>query len=347
MWRMLEWLTSVEAEAAERLPWYVREYFSGTVGSAEQRDRALAEWDAVRFRPAVLRGGRDLDLRTRVLGRELASPIMVPPMSQQLAAHPDGEAETAAGVRRAGSLLGVSTNTGVGFERIAAAGAPWWFQLYAMNVPEVEHQLVDRAVAAGASAIILTVDLSVAPMSRPGVDPLQWPDGPGKRRYANVDAELVASASRGFRPVGVDDIRGLAERSGLPIVVKGVLRGDDARAAVEAGAAGVIVSTHGDRRMPGSVTSLRALPEVVAAVDGRAEVYADSGIRSGAHVLAALALGARAVFVGRPILWALAARGADGVAEALEVFAADTARALAQSGLPRLADVGPDLIAAS
>src|SRR5689334_2630878 len=98
MWRMLEWLAEVEADAAERLPWYVREYFAGTVGSAEQRDRALGEWDAVRFRPAVLRGARDVDLRTSVLGHEIASPIMVPPMSQQLAAHPDGEAETARGV---------------------------------------------------------------------------------------------------------------------------------------------------------------------------------------------------------------------------------------------------------
>ncbi|MGN6326738.1 alpha-hydroxy acid oxidase [Pseudolysinimonas sp.] len=342
---MLDWLADLESEAAERLPWYVREYFAGTVGSAQQRDRALAEWDAVRFRPAVLRGGRDLDLRTRVLGREIASPVMVPPMSQQLAAHPDGEAETARGVVRAGSLLGVSTNTGVEFERIADAGAPWWFQLYAMNSPEVEAQLVDRAVAAGASAIILTVDLSVAPMSKPGVDPLEWPDGPAKRRYANVAPDLLAGASRGFRPVGTDDIRGLAERSGLPVVVKGVLRGDDARAAVDAGASGLIVSTHGDRRMPGSVSSLRALPEVVDAVGDRAEVYVDSGIRSGAHVLAALALGARAVFVGRPVLWALASRGADGVAETLDRFAADTTRALAQSGMPSRAALGPDLIA--
>jgi len=272
--------------------------------------------------------------------------VLVPPMSQQTAAHPEGEAEMARGAGRAGTLLGVSTNTAVEFERIRETGTPWWFQLYAMDDPGVERRLVDRAIAGGASAIILTVDLSVAPMSAPGVDPFSWPDVPGRRRYANVDAADL-DALRGFRPVGPDDIGGLKARTGLPVVVKGILRADDARVAVDAGADAVIVSTHGDRRMPGSVSSLRALPEVVAAVGGRAEVYVDSGIRSGSHVLASLALGARAVFVGRPVLWALAARGADGVADMIELFRADVARALAQSGAPSLSALGADLVDAS
>jgi 4-hydroxymandelate oxidase len=337
-------MAEIEGEAAAVLPWHVRAYFAGTAGDVAQRDRALAEWDAIRFRPQVLRDGRDLDLRTRVLGTELSTPIMVPPMSQQVAAHPDGEAEMARGAARAGALLGVTTNTAVPFERIAEAGAPWWFQLYALQDPEVQRRLIDRALGAGASAIMVTVDLAVAPMSAPGVDPLEWPDGPGKARYANIEAEDAARLQRGFRPLAPRDIRELADRTGVPIVVKGILRADDAIAAADAGASAVVVSTHGDRRMPGSISSLRALPEVVEAIGDRAEVYVDSGVRAGVHVLAALALGARAVFVGRPVLWALAARGADGVADTITRLGADTARALAQSGAGSLALAGPDLV---
>ena len=148
----------------------------------------------------------------------------------------------------------------------------------------------------------------------------------------------------GFSAVSLDDIAWLREISGVPVVVKGVVRSDDAVAAVDAGAAGVLVSTHGNRRMGASIGSLAALPEVVAAVGDRAEVFVDSGIRSGAHVLAALALGARAVFVGRPMMWALAADGEQGVVDAIGHLTQETMRAFAQSGARDRADLGQDLV---
>jgi 4-hydroxymandelate oxidase len=237
----------------------------------------------------------------------------------------------------------VSTNTAVAFERIAAAGAPWWFQVYLLPDPDLTRLLVERAAAAGATALILTVDLTPLVVPHSG----DWPDVPGRVRLGNLTAaerERLDSVWK-TTDASLEHIAWLREISGLPVVVKGILRADDATAAVDAGARGVIVSTHGGRRMGSSVSSLAALPEVVAAVGERSEVYVDSGIRSGSHVLAAVALGARAVFVGRPVMWGLATGGADGAASVLERLTAEFVGALAESGVRDLADVTPDLVA--
>ncbi len=341
------YFADLQHRAEAHLPWYVAEYFAATAGSREGRDAALAEWDALRFRPLALRGAQDLSLATSILGTEVTTPLLIAPMAQQVAAHPRGEQETAEAAGRIGTLLGVSTNTAVPFADIAAAGAPWWFQVYLLADRGVTEALVRRAVDAGAGAIILTIDTTALLVSAPGVEPTEWPEGRARERLSNLtDAELRVLLEAGPpAPPTLDDIRWLAAISGLPIVVKGVLRGDDAAAVVEAGAAGVIVSTHGGRRMPQSVSALAALPEVVAAVDGAAEVYVDSGIRSGAHALAALALGARAVFVGRPVMYALAAGGAAEVEATLRRLDGELRLALQQSGATSLAALPRDLVA--
>lgn len=346
-------VADLERRAAEHLPEHVYDYFRATAGGAGVLLEQIAAWDALRHRPRVLSGTAVVDTATTVLGTPVATPVLVAPMAQQVAAHPAGERETAAGVAAAGSLLGVSTFTGVPFDAIGATGAPWWFQLYVLRDRAVTDALLDRAVGAGASALILTVDITGLVHPRPGaghsVEPTEWPASPGAERLMNLTpGERARARGEGgliARDVGFDAIGMLRERTGLPVVVKGVLRGDDARRAVDAGAAAVLVSTHGGRGLGSAVPSAVALREVVEAVAGDAEVYADSGIRAGGHVASALALGARAVLVGRPVLWGLALGGADGVRQVLDTLTAELAATMNLLGAPTLPDLTPDLIA--
>lgn len=262
--------------------------------------------------------------------------------------HALAELATARAVRRAGSLLGVSTNTSVPFAKIAAEDVPWWFQVYVTKDKGLSDALVQRAAAAGAKALILTVDATRLAAGELVIDPLLWPESPGKKRLGNLLDEdlsgLPADAAQGAEDLTLDIIEELRERSGLEVVVKGILRADDARRAVDAGAAGVLVSTHGGRRLGRSVTSVQALPEVVQAVGGDCEVYVDSGIRTGDHVAAALAMGARAVFVGRPVMWGLAAEGEDGAAGVLAHLTEDLRVTMSGIGADGVPDITADLL---
>ncbi len=336
-----------EERARGLLPAYISDYIGAAAGSGGGSAEGVADWSAVRFRPRALQDLRTIDTRTTVLGTPVDTPVLVAPMAQQLGAHPEGEAVMARAAAATGSLLGVSTNVAVPFSTIAAAGAPWWFQVYVMRDHELTELLVRRAVEHGARALLLTVDMvALLPAS---VNPRQWPEGPAKSRLTNLTAEELAAAGPGAvdmdAGISLATIGWLREISGLPVLVKGVLRADDATACLEAGAAGVIVSTHGGRRMGASVSSARALSEVVEAVGDAGEVYADSGIRSAEHVAAALALGARAVFVGRPALWALAADGETGVRAVLEGMTGELRQVMTQLGAPSLDRISRDLVA--
>jgi 4-hydroxymandelate oxidase len=339
------WLAALEEQANAALPPHIREYVGTTAGSAERAARDLAQWDAMSFAPRTLLGERSLDLGTTVLGRRVASPVLIAPMAQQVGAHPAGERATAQAAAARGTIIGVSTNTAVPFHEIQETGADWWFQVYPLADPTTTERLVERAAAAGASAIILTVDTTALLVSAPGIEPTEWPEGPERARLVNLTAtELAGLEGRPTIAATLDDVAWLRRVSGgLPVIVKGVLRGDDAARAVDAGADAVIVSTHGGRRSGASITSLSALPSVVAAVGDSAEVYVDSGVRSGGHALAALALGARAVFVGRPVMWGLATGGAAGVERVLGGFDAELMLALSQSGATSLAALPSEL----
>jgi 4-hydroxymandelate oxidase len=347
MTTMPTWIRELELASDQLLPSHVREYFSASASDSAVASSALAEWDAVRFRPRGFVSERSLDLSTSVLGTSVASPILVAPMAQQVAANPAGERAVADAVARLGTLLAVSTNNAIPFPTIRDAGAPWWFQVYLLSDRGVTRALVERAVAAGAGALVFTVDTTRLLTTDPGVEPTEWPAGPARARLTNLtdDERAILEVSTVVESPTLADIAWLREISGgLPIVVKGILRADDAVAAVDAGASAVLVSTHGGRRMGSSVTSLAALPEVVAAVGDRVEVYLDSGIRSGAHAFTALALGARAVFVGRPVMWGLATGGADGVEAVLTRLTEELAVALDQSGAGGLGELSPDLV---
>ena len=335
-----------EGRAAELLPEQIRAYFATGAGSQATLGEAVAAWSAVRFRPRLLTDVSSTTVSTTVLGSAVQTPVLIAPMAQQLGAHPEGEVAMGRAAVATGSLLGVSTHTAVRFADIAATGCLWWFQVYLMRDRGVTELLVRRAIEHEARAIILTADMVALLPS--AVNPRDWPDGPAKARHANLTAdELRTAGSRGLQTdpsTGLGAIGWLQEISGLPVLVKGVLRGDDARRCVDAGAAGLVVSTHGGRRMGASISSARALPEIVAAVPDSVEIYADSGIRSAEHVAAALAMGARAVFVGRPALWALAAEGRPGVERLLAGWSEDLRQVMMQLGVADLSGFGPDLI---
>ncbi|NYI04437.1 alpha-hydroxy acid oxidase [Allostreptomyces psammosilenae] len=349
------WLEQLEQQAAARLPDYVHDYFRCGAGTETTLREDLAAWARPRLRPRVLRDVSRISTATTVLGTPVDTPVLAAPTAQQVAAHPGGEAETAKGAAAVGSLVGVSTNTGVRFADIAAGGAPWWYQVYVMRDRGLTAELVRRASAAGAGALLLTVDLPVVGRREGVADPTSWADESRANRRANFHGidltALPADATATAPDIGPDTIGWLRELSGLPVLVKGVLRGDDARRCVAAGAAGVVVSTHGGRQLDRSVPAARALPEVAAALaeergpDGApAETYVDSGLRRGEDVLVALALGARAVFVGRPVLWGLATGGSGGVADVLGRLTAELAGAMALTGAPTCAEIGPDLL---
>ena len=312
-------LADQEARAREVLPAEVHAHWAGGSGEETSLAEATAAWRDVRLRPRVLRDVSRVDTALTLLGARLRTPVVLAPTALHGLGHPDGERATAAGAARAGALTALSTRAS---EPVAAD--PWWQQVYVLRDRARTVDLVQAAAARGARALVLTGDTPyVARKARGDFGP-------------QVD---VPDAARQDPATTLDDVGRLAGASGLPVLVKGVLRGDDAAACLDAGAAGVWVSGHGGRQLDRSVAPARALPEVVDAVAGRAPVLVDGGVRSGLDALCALALGADAVAVGRPVLWALAAGGADGVAACLDALTADLAAAMALAGAASLADV--------
>jgi 4-hydroxymandelate oxidase len=290
----------------------------------------------------VLSGLSAVRLGTSLLGSDVRTPIGVAPWAFQALAHPDGERGSARGAAAAGALMTVSTSATAPLTDVAATepASPKWFQLYRQHSPAHTDDLARRAGQAGYRALVLTVDLPIfgrrlRDVANDFVVPAGLPPG-------NVPAPGTAAADS---PVWTfDDIGRFRELSGLPVVAKGVLRGDDAARCVQAGAAAVWVSTHGGRQADPVVASAHALPEVVDAVGDGAEVYADGGIRAGSNALTALALGARAVFVGRPAIWGLVTGGAPGVARVLDGLTAQLAHTMLLCGLPDVRSVPRDAV---
>ncbi len=337
--------------ATERLPGPVSEFFNQGAGPGVSMAEAVAAWDAIRFRPRMLRDVSTVSTAVTVLGRELATPILVAPTAMQRAAHPEGEVATARATAACGSLMTVSTNSGSRFADIGATGSPWWLQLYVMRDRGLATALLQAAQQAGASAVVLTVDTPVTGRKYNAGKTI-YEATPDDYFLVNLDwASLPQRAYEQADDLTPDDIGTLTDATGLPVVVKGVLRADDARDFVAAGAAAVQVSNHGGRQLDMAVATADALPEIVAAVEGTgAEVYVDGGIRRAEHVLAALALGARAVFLGRPVLWALAAGGesgqggSEGVTSLLTTLTDELVHAMMLAGARNTAELTTDLI---
>lgn len=349
-------VSDLEAIARRKLPRATYDYYAG--GSEDERTlaRNRAGFERYVLLHRVLVNVEHVDTSTTVLGCEVGTPILVAPTAYQRLADDDGETATARATGGAGSLMTVSTLATRTLEEIAgAATGPLWFQLYVYRDRSVTERLIARAEGAGYRALVVTVDTPRLGRRerdhrngftlRPGLTIANFaeegPDRADLTRYGS----MAAYASAQLDPsLTWESIEWLRSRTRLPIVLKGIVRADDARRAVEAGAAGVWVSNHGGRQLDGCEAAVLALPAVAAAVNGQAEVYVDGGIRRGSEVVKALALGARAVFVGRPILWGLAAAGERGVRHALDLLREELALSLALAGCPDLRAADASLV---
>jgi isopentenyl diphosphate isomerase/L-lactate dehydrogenase-like FMN-dependent dehydrogenase len=303
-----------------------------------------SEFGRYRLRPRVLVDVSQCDMATSVLGTPIGMPILVAPSAYHRMAHPEGECATAQGVGAAGTLMIASTDSTRSLEEIAqASGTPRWFQLYLYPTREIAAGLVRRAEEAGYRAIVLTVDLAtLGNRERDRRNQMSLPPPPLVR--ANfVGCEIEGHA---WRVLTWDDVDWLRSVTTLPIVLKGVLTPEDALLALEHGISAIIVSNHGGRQLDSSVTSIEMLPEIVEAVAGRCEIYVDGGIRRGTDILKALALGARAVLIGRPIIWGLAVAGSQGVQRVLEILRDELERAMTLTGCPTLASIDRSLLKA-
>jgi len=361
--RTLDW-RKLERDAMNLLRQGPRGYIEGGAGLGETMRANREAFDHWRLRPRMLRDVSERSLARTVLGTELKAPVLLAPIGVQTLAHPEGELAVARGAAQVGVPLVASSAASHTIEQIAGelGEQARWYQLYWPRERELARSFVARAEQAGYGAIVVTLDTWLlgwrpADLSEAFL-PFLW--GEGNKNYLedpvfrgllettpeeDMQAAIGQWAWQFANPsVTWDDLAWLREITELPIVLKGILHPDDARLAIEHGADGVLVSNHGGRQVDGAIGALDALPEVVAAVDGRCEVLFDSGIRSGADALKALALGARAVLLGRPYMWGLALGGAEGVAEVLRSFLADLDLAMALSGYAKIDEVDMDAL---
>ncbi|MGI8791687.1 MAG: alpha-hydroxy acid oxidase [Acidimicrobiales bacterium] len=336
-------LGAIETTACIRMERGAYDYIAGGAFDEITLAANVADWAKVRLRPRVLRAVGTVDTATTLLGTPVASPIGVAPTAFHRLAHPEGEEATAAGAAAAGAIYVLPTRSTTSVDDVASSlsGAPFWYQVYVLTDRGFTGELVDRAVAAGASALVLAGDTPVLVRRlRDLVNAFELPSNLGAVESFDRPGNLADQDPN----ITFDEIGWLAERSGLPVVVKGVLRADDAAQCVQAGARAVWVSNHGGRQLDGAISTAEALPEVCEAVVADCEVYVDGGIRRGTDVLKALAMGARAAFLGRPVIWGLATGGAEGVREVLRGLCDELELAMQLAGAASLDEVTGDLL---
>jgi L-lactate dehydrogenase (cytochrome) len=362
--------------AARVLPRALFDYIDGAADDELTMARNEAAFRRVGFRPRMAATTGELRLSVELFGRTLALPVLLAPCGLVAAVHPDGPGGAARAARERGTVSVLSAVAGVSPERVAAAlgrgDKPLWYQLYAPGGRADWEPLVDHAAAAGCEVLMVTVDtpalgnrerdrrngvsgsmdlgrrgkvlLAAQVATRPG-----WAARMGRafleaRRRGTDDGPTVGLVGAGGSPFTWDDVAALVARWEGPLVVKGILGAPDARRALDAGVAGIVVSNHGGRQLDGAPATLDVLPEVVAEVAGAVPVLLDSGVRRGGDVAKAVALGATAVLVGRPYLYALAVAGEAGVDRVLGVLRTDLVRTLKLLGCPGVDALGPEWV---
>jgi len=351
-------LFDYEQEALARLSTLARDYYRSGARDEVTLRRNREAFDEIEICYRVLVDVSRRSTETSVLGHTVSMPILVAPTAFHKLAHDEGEVATAQAAGHAGTVMTLSTLSNSDVEEVVnATSAPVWFQLYVYRDRGATRALVERVKEAGCTALVLTVDAPLLGVRERDVrNRFHLPQGLSVRNLHAQGYGAIPEADEGDSGLAayfyslVDpslvwrDIQWLREISELPVVVKGLVRGDDARCAVEHGAAAVVVSNHGGRQLDTSPATISVLEEVVEAVDGRCEVYMDGGVRRGTDVLKALAMGARAVLVGRPVLWGLTVSGERGVANVLELLRAELDRAMALSGCSDVAAITSDLV---
>lgn len=351
-------LDDLEEAARPHLDAAAFDYYAGGAEDEITLRANRRAWQEIFLRPRVLTDVSHIDLTVELAGTRIGFPILLAPTAFQRLADPtQGERASARAARRAGTLLVASTLSTVPVEQIAAAApGPFWFQVYVFRDRGLTDALVERARDAGATALCLTVTVPVqGRRERDARNAFTLPPDLALANFSgHIQAHMPAGGGSGletfihreFDPsLTWKDLERLASRSGLPVLVKGVVTFEDARLAVQHGAAGIIVSNHGGRQLDGAEPTARALPHVVAGTDGHVPVLVDGGIRRGSDVVKALALGAKATLIGRPYLWGLAMAGEDGVFHVLDHLRAETARSMALVGCRTPAELGASLLA--
>ncbi len=337
-------LFEFETLAKERLPKEEYDYIAGGATdeiSVERNRRGFESWA---LRPRVLRDVHSLDLSTTVLGTKINLPVLIAPCGGHKKAHPEGEFATYRAAAARGTIFAVSANASVSFEALAkAAAGHLWLQMYFFGDREMTKDWLQRAKAAGYEAICVTLDS-------------QWP--PKRERnirnnYRNVrgvNFENSPASATGFARGGADpsatwrDLAWLKGATELPIIAKGIMTGEDAQQCAELGADAVIVSNHGGRHLDNTLATIEVLSEAVAAAKGKVEVLLDGGIRRGADVVKAIALGAKAVFIGRPLFWGLAVDGEQGVIRVLDILRDEIEITMAKCGRPDIASIDSSVV---
>jgi len=331
-------LFEFEALAKERLPKEEYDYIAGGATdeiSVERNRRAFESWA---LRPRVLTNVSSLDLSTTVLGTKVSLPILIAPCGGHKKAHPDGEFATYRAAAACGTIFAVSANASADFEDLArATKGHLWLQLYAFRDQEMTRSWLNRARKQGYEAVCITLDS-------------QWP--PKRERnirnsYKQMRGVNFPKAGPGETPVQGggdpaatwDNLRWIKANTDLPVVAKGIMTGEDVDLCAEAGADAVIISNHGGRHLDNTLATIEVLSEAVVAAKGRLEILLDGGIRRGADVVKALALGAKAVFIGRPLFWGLAVDGERGVKRVLEMLREEMEITMAKCGRPTIASI--------
>jgi len=351
-------LSEFESAARERLPRMVFDYFAGGANDEITLRANRSAFDTTFLRPRVLVDVSHRDLSTTLLGQKIDFPVIIAPMGFQAMAHPDGELASCRAAGSSGTMFVASTMSNHRMEDIAkAATGPIWFQLYVYRDRAVTRDLVQRAEAVGFTALQVTTDLPV--LGRREADIRNGFHLPNDLRIRNLeevgysqlppdaptDSRVALYTSAMLDPsLTWNDIDWLRSITRLPVIVKGILRGDDAKRAIEHGASGVVVSNHGGRQLDTASATFDALSEVAETLAGSGEVLIDGGIRRGTDVLKAIARGAKAVMIGRPVLWGLALDGEDGVRRVLQLIRTEFDHAMALCGCANVGAITRDML---
>ena len=351
-------LLEIEAIAQGRMPKMFFEYFvSGAADEVTLRENRRV-FDQLTLYPRVLQDVSSRDLSTVILGRKISFPVIIAPMAFQKLAHVEGELGIMGAADAMETIYCLSTLSTTSLEDVAiASDKSHWFQLYVFRDRGLTRELVERAERAGYGALVLTVDAPLLGRRERDVrNGFRLPDGLSASNLLGAEKGDVTSlhgnsalfeyiASQCDPSLSWSDLEWLRSITTLPIIVKGVLRTDDAERAVSHGAQGIVVSNHGGRQLDTAPAAISVLPRIVEAIaDSRVEILVDGGFRRGTDVIKALALGAKAVMLGRPALWALAANGRQGVLDALSLLRDEIELSMALCGCSSLDNIGRDLL---